>query len=528
MLNNEVANLDASRHVPHFNEDNFREIIIHHTDGILVVDMDWMILFANHASERLLARGTLAGTRFEYPAYVHTTNEIELVSSTNNQEKISTLRIKVEPIEWNGESALVVFLRDATEQKQARTTLQQAKDELKTKMEARAYELNKANEYLLDQIAERRRAERAFRRALTEMEQAKDQIDAIFKSVADGLIVTDIYNRVMMMNHAAENLLGIYLSDVHNQLVDFAIKNDILRERIKTTLLENERTYLFDFELTPLENKTGKNGLSTIIRARTAVIRDKVHQPSGVITIIHDVTREREVDRLKTEFISTASHELRTPLTSIQGFSEILLARDTFTREEQKKYLSYINHQAEAMSKIVNDLLNVSRIESGQSIGLEAESCSIAESIGRVVRYFEELSDIHRFEVALAEYPPVWIVDREKIEQVLKNLLTNATKYSPDGGLIKVNGQCHREPGSDTCFYQVSVADEGIGMTPDQVDRIFDKFYRADASNTAIGGIGLGMSIVKSIIEAHGGRIWVDSRPGEGTTVSFTIPVNLQ
>lgn len=521
MLNKDMIPSEQNNQFIRWAGDNFARIIHSYSTAILITDPDRLILYANQAAEAIFASAELVGTRLAFPVFAGEVTEIELQPKGDPV----TAEMSVVETEWDGRPALQVSVRDVSAERRATQALEEARADLAARMDARARELKKANEYLLDQIAERRRAERSFKHALVEAEQARDRIDAIFKSVADGLIVTDGYNHLAMMNQAAEAILAVSLGDAVTQPIDAVIQSEILRERIKATLAENGRGRQFDFEAAPVGGGNGKPGAPGVIRARTAVIRDRNNQPSGVITIIHDVTREREVDRMKTEFISTASHELRTPLTSIQGFSEILLLREGFSRDDQKKYLGYIHHQAEAMSRIVNDLLNISLIESGQSIGLDKTGGNISDLVLPVVASFEELSPQHRFDVVLASEPSMWVVDREKIEQVLKNLISNAIKYAPDGGPIRLRGQGHYDAQSSMRFYQISVEDQGIGMSPDQVERMFDKFYRANASNTAIAGIGLGMAIVKNIVEAHGGRIWVDSRLGAGTTVSFAIPV---
>jgi signal transduction histidine kinase len=231
------------------------------------------------------------------------------------------------------------------------------------------------------------------------------------------------------------------------------------------------------------------------------------------------VTHEREVDRMKTEFISTAAHELRTPLTSIQGFSEIMLTRDDISELEKKRFLSYINKQAISLAMIVSDLLDIARIESERSFSLNKTPCNIGDILNQVVPYFQEHTQKHHFEMVFPEKPVELYMDKQKMEQVFKNLISNAVKYSPDGGLIRVAGRVSAD------YFEVSVADQGIGMTPEQVEKMFDKFYRADASNTAIEGTGLGMTIVKHIVEGHGGKIWVASELGKGTTVKFTISI---
>jgi len=254
-------------------------------------------------------------------------------------------------------------------------------------------------------------------RALLDTEDARDRIDGIIKSVADGLIVTDTSNRIVLMNRAAEDLLGVRLSEVFDRPVDFAIQEKTLRDKVKDTFNKKTTGYQFDFEMPGGDSKHPK-----IMRARTSIIHDRSNKESGIVTIIHDVTHEREVDRMKTEFISTAAHELRTPLTSIQGFSEILLMREDLKPEEKKKFLTYINKQSVGLAGIINDLLDISRIESGRGFALNKESCDAGEAIEQILPYFQENHKEHRFEATLPEKAVPLIVDKEKMGQVLKNL----------------------------------------------------------------------------------------------------------
>jgi signal transduction histidine kinase len=172
------------------------------------------------------------------------------------------------------------------------------------------------------------------------------------------------------------------------------------------------------------------------MRARTSVIYDKQGEHTGIITIIHDVSHEREVDRMKTEFISTATHKLRTPLTSIQGFSELLLTRKDLKEEEKEEFVSYISKQSVNLAAIVNDLLDISRLESGRSFLLNKEKCVVGDAIKGLIPYVQGMSSKHKLKVVLPEEPVELLADKDKMEQVLKNLLSNAVKYSPEGALF--------------------------------------------------------------------------------------------
>jgi len=388
--------------------------------------------------------------------------------------------------------ALVGVSRDITEHKRADEKIKEYSEKLEQMVEERTKKLNMA---------------------LNDAERARDKINAILKSIADGLIVTDLDNRIVLMNYVVEDLLNIRLGEVLSKTLDSVIKEDTLRERFAIAISKLETGYEFDFELSTQNDKQPRT-----YNARTSIIKNKKGTAIGIIITFHDVTHEREIDRMKTEFISTAAHELRTPLTTIQGFSEILLQRKELGDKEKNKFLSYINRQSENLAAIINDLLDLSRIESGQSFVLEKEPCLLHKITEKVVDIFKKQNKRHRFKIKFVNEPEYMYFDKDKIFHVFRNLISNSVKYSPEGGLIQIKGDIVRD------YYQISVQDEGIGMSPDQVNKIFNKFYRADASDTAVEGTGLGMSIVKYIVEGHGGKVWVESELNRGTIVFFTIP----
>jgi len=242
---------------------------------------------------------------------------------------------------------------------------------------------------------------------------------------------------------------------------------------------------------------------------------------------IVDVTETRlakmtleESNRMKTEFIKTAAHEFRTPLTSIRGFSELLLLPEPLPEEDQHRALEYIYERTQALSALVDGMLDISRMEAGAHLELSCQPCSVAEVVRQVEPFIGTQIGERQVDVSLQRHDSLLFVDKGKIGQVLENLLSNAVKFSAEDSVIQVRGDVSGDR------YRFAIVDQGIGMTDDQVERMFDKFYRADASDSAVGGIGLGMSIVKSIVEAHDGKIWVESQPKKGTRVLFTVPLS--
>lgn len=339
------------------------------------------------------------------------------------------------------------------------------------------------------------------------------RVDSILNSVTDVLIAVDARDRVLLLSQAAEEFLGISLKKARFRPLQKVVGDPALRRRLLVALEQKEGGARFDVELPGTVGAAGR-----ILEGRTSLVRRQGGAAVGTIIIMHDVTSERRIDRMKSEFISTAAHELRTPLSSIVGYSELLLSQSGHFGEEERKSLDYINRKAWSLSKIVDELLDVSRIESGHALPLEKTPCDLNALLRQSVDAAGKLTDKHRLELQVAEAPALLAVDVGKIEQVLENILGNAVKFSPQGGVIRVTG---REEADE---YQICVEDEGIGMTPEQVGKVFDKFYRADTSNTAVEGTGLGMSIVRHIVDAHGGHVEIESRMGRGTRVLVGLP----
>jgi PAS domain S-box-containing protein len=387
--------------------------------------------------------------------------------------------------------------------------VQDVSEEVTAQEELTAYQRD------LEKMVEARTA--SLSEALKASEDSREKINTILNSVAEAIIVTDGDNRVVMVNPAAEALLDVQLDEVEGRHLRYAIRDESLREQLAENIQRAGAgsSYQFDFELFD----PGRS--ARLILARTSVIQDSDGGQTGVVVSMRDITNERQVDRMKTEFISTAAHELRTPLTTIQGFSEVLLTHRDLPGEEVRDYLSYIHEQSLAVSNIVKDLLDISRIESGQGFTLNRQHRDLVPLFRRKASEYRARCREHDVRLELPEGPVEVLVDVDKLEQVLENLISNAVKYSPDGGRVAVSLR-RREPYA----VEVVVSDQGMGMTPEQVERIFEKFYRGDASNTNISGTGLGMSIVRHIVEAHNGRVSVESRPGAGTTIRVLLPVS--
>jgi PAS domain S-box-containing protein len=363
-----------------------------------------------------------------------------------------------------------------------------------------------------------RKAETELKQALALAEDSRDKIDNIIESIADGLIVTDTGNHIVLINEKARELLAIGAMELTGASINAAIRNLPLLNQINA---------IYDYDggqalQTSFEEVYPEREAARFLQARTSLMRNNQNEVTGAITVLRDETCGRELDRVKGEFMSFAAHELRTPLTSIIGYLEFCLHPEDFggfSAGQQHEFLVEINNKAELLAKLVSDLLDISRIEAGKPLPLDVRTIDIKRLVGKIVEQYGLHAPRHRFDIRFEEgFPGVLRADEDRLGQVLENLLSNAVKYAPEGSLVQILG------GVDGGVCRVSVEDQGIGMTAEQVARIFDKFYRADSSNTAARGLGLGMSIARQIVERHGGHIAVESEKGRGTRVTFTVP----
>jgi signal transduction histidine kinase len=252
-----------------------------------------------------------------------------------------------------------------------------------------------------------------------------------------------------------------------------------------------------------------------------AVMRDPAGAVAGRIFAFRDISSDRLVEQMKSDFVSTVSHELRTPLTSIYGFAETLLRQDVlFGEDERRTFLGYIASESQRLTGIVDALLNVARLDTGD-LQVNLSATDVRDVVGEAVETMQGAgANGHRFVVELPDEPLPATADRDKLRQVCSILLDNALRYSPEGGTVTVGVE--RKQGT----VEVSVADEGIGIPQSDQEQIFRKFYRGADAETRIGqgGTGLGLFIARGLVTAMGGRIWVESREGEGSTFAFELP----
>lgn len=333
-----------------------------------------------------------------------------------------------------------------------------------------------------------------------------ERIQAILAATADGLIVLDAAGCVELVNPAAATLLGHAVDNLLGEPVDVQslfgldepLENGVAAE---VEIAEPAHRVL----LVRMNRVTGHDGM-----------------PAGHVISVHDITAEREAAVMKNEFVSMVSHELRTPLTSIKGYVDLIVDGDAGEINEiQREFLGIVQENSDRLVSLINDILDISRIESGR-VHLRVEPLEMSEIIQGVADTFRAVAASADIELKcrVEEPLPRAAGDRDRIGQVLMNLVSNAVKYSPGGGSVTIEA---RQEGEEVV---VSVSDTGIGIAPDDQERLFTKFYRVDSSLTRdIGGTGLGLSICKSVVELLGGDVGCDSEAGTGSTFWFSLPV---
>jgi PAS domain S-box-containing protein len=344
---------------------------------------------------------------------------------------------------------------------------------------------------------------------------------ALLESIAEGVVTTDADGRITSINPAMERLsgwrqvevFGRNYSEVYPAFDAFG-EPVPQQERILTRALADKAIVTSrGFDMFFLI----RDGRRVPVSATAAPISGSDGESVGAVEVVRDVSDELEVDQLKSSLVSTVSHELRTPLTMIQGFSELLLTRDLSEKRSQEA-LKQINASAERLSRLIEDLLSVSRIESGRLVA-RTEPERLDEVIEEVVGGFDERED-RSLVVDVEPHLPKVMADRDKLVQILTNLVSNALKYSAPHTPVDVAAD---RVGSSV---QVAVTDRGIGLTEEEQTQLFSKFFRADRDEVRdAGGTGLGLYIAKSLVEMQSGQLWVNSRIGEGSTFHFTLPV---
>lgn len=357
-------------------------------------------------------------------------------------------------------------------------------------------------------------------RLYEQVTQEKRQLDAILDGSADGILIMDSGHHLQRWNRALARLTGTSASQAVGSGHDELIRWD-KREPGPDLADAEARGWPFgqDAPLYVEGDLIRSNGTPVAVGITYAPIFDRQHRLAHVVANIRDITRFREAEELKSTFISIISHELKTPVSLIKGYAGTLRRRDaSWDSETVRDSLGVIEEEADRLTNLIENLLDASRLQAG---GLELNTSEVrlddlAESIAIK---FQAQVDTHTLLVKFPDEFPLVRGDEERLRQVLSNLISNAIKYSPDGATITISGRSlPRE-------VDIAVEDQGPGLPADEKERVFERFFRAaGAATQGAPGAGLGLFLARAIIEAHGGRIWVESDPGQGSTFHFTLP----
>lgn len=338
----------------------------------------------------------------------------------------------------------------------------------------------------------------------------KLRIESIVQSMQDAVLAVSRGRRIVMLNRVARNIFDIEKVDTTDAELAGVIKNADVISNVEAVLHSKN----------PM-----KNELKLILGEREHIfaavftpIVDEKKEAAGCVAVMRDVTEIKELDKMKSEFLNMVSHELRTPLTPIQAYSELMMVRN-MDAEKVKNYASIINKETQRLGALIGDLLDLSRIESGKGLSLSLEEMDMRDLLRGVHETYLTSSDKHKIILTLPDKSEIILFDRNKLIQVMTNLLSNAIKYSPEGGDININMT------EETDTVTVSVRDQGMGITKEDLPKVFEKFFRVESAMVKkISGTGIGLPIVKYIIELHNGSLDVKSEYGKGSEFIFTIP----
>ncbi|MGD9375676.1 MAG: ATP-binding protein [Anaerolineae bacterium] len=353
-----------------------------------------------------------------------------------------------------------------------------------------------------------------------QVNEEREALSAIIYNSADGVMIVDAAGHVQAFNRTLARITGrepdeargttpaevLVLRDRQDQPVDLP-QPPAHRESAA-----GERYYV--------EGDVVRRGGPPLTVGVTATpLYDEEGALTRTIFNVVDITRFRQAEELKSTFVSVVSHELKTPVALIKGYAETLRREDAdWDREFMQESLDVIGEEADRLTHLIDDLLEASRIQAG-GLKLEPTDINLPRLAEKVIDGFRTQTDVHDFELDFdPNFPLVW-ADPQRLREVLNNLVSNAVKYSPSGGTVWIGGRV------DRAGVTVYVADQGIGIPAEEQERIFDRFHRVDSSlRRDTEGTGLGLYLVKAIVEAHGGRVWVESAPGRGSIFMFTLP----
>ncbi len=341
----------------------------------------------------------------------------------------------------------------------------------------------------------------------------RNEQEAIFRSMVEGLLVVDTEERITKINRAASEFLGLDQMETPGRTIQEAVRNTELQLFVAQALVSEE----------PVEADIriiGESG-ERLLRAHGSLLLDAKGNRMGAVVVLGDVTSLRRLESMRKDFVANVSHELRTPITSIKGFVETLMDGGIHSHRDAESFISIIAKQADRMNSIIEDLLFLSRVEQDvEDRKIKLEECPLCDVLQEAIDISAHEAKAKRVEIALTCADDLTaMINPALLEQAVANLIDNAVTYSDTGGRVEVTAE------GEGNGIVIKVGDQGCGIERKHHARIFERFYRVDkARSRKVGGTGLGLAIVKHIVQAHGGRITVESVPGEGSVFSIHLP----
>ncbi len=358
------------------------------------------------------------------------------------------------------------------------------------------------------------------RHRVTEVEQ--QQIKAVLNSLSDGVIVTDPFNEIVMANETAAEALQFALDGSIHQPIEVVIGDERIRQLISE---RRDSSNFSDHHVIDHEVAVGEGDARHVKMYDIALscVENHKKEVGGVVTILHDRTRERELAQRETDFVSKASHELRTPLSSIRAYVEMLVDGEASDEKSRDEFYRIIQAETDRLGRLIDNMLNISRIEAG-IVQIDRQQVDMKSLIKRAAETIEPQAREKDMTV-LTKLAPVGLTvegDPDMLYQVILNLLSNAVKYTPESGRVTISA----DSDNLTRSVLVSVADTGLGIPPDALPRLFEKFYRVENYKRVAKGTGLGLSLCKHIVETvHYGQIGIESKLGMGSRFWFSVPM---
>ncbi|MFP4139637.1 MAG: sensor histidine kinase [Phycisphaerae bacterium] len=362
--------------------------------------------------------------------------------------------------------------------------------------------------------AEKRQIEIQSRIALTE----KHHTEAIIYSISDAVIATNRYDELILANQAAERLLGFKLDSAMRKPIE-----EILDDSTLIRLIVDMRNSDHVGHREVSEHSFDRNGLAKTFNVTLSGVAGPAGEPFGVVAVLHDVTREKEIAQMKTDFVSSVSHELKTPLASIKAYIEMLIDGEVEDDKTRQEFYQIISSESDRLSRLIENILGISRIEAGVTKVVRAP-VSLTGVVKQALDVARPQAQAKNIELCDQLAPVFYQVeaDQDMIYQAVLNLISNAIKYTNEGGSVTVRVGVDEGRGVATC----EVEDTGLGIPADDLPHVFDKFYRVKANKKLAKGTGLGLTLVKHIVETvHEGKLTVTSDEGHGSTFALEMPV---